>query len=224
MPCGQSVMFDESPPRPPKLYLTDPYTTSYHATMGRPRLFSDDEVVTAAMEVFWRKGYEAATTEDLCAATGLGRGSLYNAYGGKHQLYQRALDRYGATAAVHQLALLDEPGTATDRLRGFLLSVVDIDMADPDRRGCLALNAAIEPAGRDATVSEQVRRQFVRVEQALCHLIAVGQSTGEFRADQPPLRVARTMQSTYYGLRALARVTDDRDALVDVVEGAIAAL
>ncbi|MQA09368.1 MAG: TetR family transcriptional regulator [Pseudonocardiaceae bacterium] len=192
--------------------------------MGRPREFSDPAVVDAAMEAFWEKGYEATTTQDLCTRTGLGRGSLYNAFGSKHRLYEEAVRRYAETWAETQLAVLAEPGSVRERLRDLMLGVIDADLADPGRRGCLALNAATESSGRDGDVPALVRRQFADLEQALCRLVEVGQRTGELSADRPPLQVARTFQSTYYGLRVLAKVTDDRGALRDVVEGALAAL
>ncbi|WP_232664259.1 TetR/AcrR family transcriptional regulator [Pseudonocardia sp. TRM90224] len=193
--------------------------------MGRPRQFSDTAVLDAAMTVFWERGYEGASTQELCERTGLGRGSLYNAYGSKHRLYEQAIQRYAATAGARQLQMLAEPAaTVKGALRELMIGVIDADLADPGRRGCLALNAATEACGRTATVAALVRRQFDDLEQAICHLVTVGQRTGELRTDRPPMQVARTFQSAYYGLRALAKVTADRQALLDVVEGAVAAL
>ncbi|MGW0203030.1 TetR/AcrR family transcriptional regulator [Nonomuraea sp. NPDC003201] len=192
--------------------------------MGRPREFSDRAVVDAAMEVFWEKGYEATSTQDLCERTGLGRGSLYNAFGSKHRLYEEAIRRYAETKAEAQLAMLAEPGSVRARLRDLMLGVIDADMADPGRRGCLALNAATEFSGRTEAVAGLVRRQFADLEQALQRLVELGQSTGELSSDRPPRQVARAFQSAYYGLRVLAKVTDDRAALLDVVDGAVAAL
>lgn len=176
------------------------------------------------MEVFWSKGYEATSTEDLCACTGLGRGSLYNAYGSKHGLYERALRRYAELGFGGQRTILEGPGTAKDRLRALMLAVIDTDLADPDRRGCLAINAAVDAGGTDDLVAQQVRRQFERLEGAVCHLIALGQHDGELRRDVDPLVCARFFLSTYYGLRVLGKVTHDRRALEDVVEGALARL
>lgn len=192
--------------------------------MGRPREFSDTAVVDAAMEVFWEKGYEATTTQDLCERTGLGRGSLYNAFGSKHRLYEESVRRYAETWAARQLAVLAEPGDARERLRRLMIGVIDADLDDPGRRGCLALNAAVEVSGRDGEVPALVRKQFDDLEQALTDLVTVGQRAGELRSDRPARQVARAFQSTYYGLRTLAKVTDDRAALLDVAEGALAAL
>jgi len=109
--------------------------------MARPREFSDDDVVNAAMELFWLKGYEATSTQDLCEHTGLGRGSLYNAFGSKHELYTQALRRYAEVGFQAQVEILGRPGTAKDRLRAFMNKVIDCDLADPDHRGCLSVNA-----------------------------------------------------------------------------------
>jgi TetR/AcrR family transcriptional repressor of nem operon len=193
--------------------------------MARPREFSDQAVLDAAMELFWEKGYEATTTQDLCARTGLGRGSLYNAFGSKHGLYREAIRRYAETLAERQLTMLAEPGLPVrERLRRLMLGVIDADLSDPGRRGCLALNAATEASGRSAEVAALVHRQFTDLEQVLCHLVTVGQSTGELSSDRPPRQVARAFQSAYYGLRVLAKVTDDRKALLDVVDGTLATL
>ncbi len=62
--------------------------------VGRPREFDEDSVLEAAMEVFWRKGYEATSLADLCDCTGLHKGSLYQTFGSKHDLFMKALKHY----------------------------------------------------------------------------------------------------------------------------------
>jgi TetR/AcrR family transcriptional regulator, transcriptional repressor for nem operon len=192
--------------------------------MGRPREFDDTEAVHAAMETFWTHGYEATSTADLCASTGLGRGSLYNAFGDKHRLYLAGLRHYTETAFAEQLATLRQPKPARERLRELMVWVVDTDLDDPGRRGCLAINAAVDAAGRDEAVAATTKRHFDRLEGALRETIEEGQRAGEFRTDRDALRLARTVQSAYYGLRVLTRVSTDRAALLDVVEGTLASL
>lgn len=192
--------------------------------MGRPREFDDTEAVHAAMETFWTRGYEATSTADLCTSTGLGRGSLYNAFGGKHQLYLTSLLRYSEIGFGQQLDTLRQPKPARRRLRELMLWVIDTDLDDPTRRGCMAINAAIDAAGRDDAVARAAKRQFDKLEGALREVIEEGQRDGEFRTDRDPLRLARTVQSAYYGLRVLTRVSTDRTALLDIVEGTLAGL
>ncbi|HEX4362165.1 MAG TPA: TetR/AcrR family transcriptional regulator [Pseudonocardia sp.] len=192
--------------------------------MPRPREFDDGAALDAAMETFWTKGYEATTTAELCENTGLGRGSLYNAFGSKHALYEAALSRYTEIGYTSTLDILRAPGRPVERLRALLLWVIDTDLGDPHRRGCLAINASLDTAGRSDPVVELTRRHFERLEQALREVIEEGQRAGEFAPDRDSGQLARTLQSTYYGLRVIGSVTQDRAALLDVAEGALAAL
>lgn len=192
--------------------------------MARPREFDEDRVVTAAMETFWRHGYEGTSTRALCDSTGLGPSSLYNTFGGKRQLYLRALRRYYETSTAEQIEILRGDGPAKERLRDMMIHAVDADLDEADGRGCFAINTAVEIGGLDPEVKDAVRRTFDRVEEELCGVVAAGVRTGELGSTGDPRTVARRVQSTYYGLRVLARVQDDRRVLLDIVENTLADL
>ncbi|MGH4030115.1 TetR/AcrR family transcriptional regulator [Actinomycetota bacterium Odt1-20B] len=193
--------------------------------MARPRKFDETRVLDAAMDVFWRHGYEGTSTRDLTERTGVGPSSLYGAFGDKRALYLRALRTYYESATREQVALLERPGPARDRVRELMTHAIDMDLAgEGGRTGCFAINAAVEMAGSAPEVRAEVDRQFSTVEAALRETIARGQRAGEFTADGDPATLARQILSTYYGLRVLARVRSDRQALLDVVESALAAL
>jgi TetR/AcrR family transcriptional repressor of nem operon len=192
--------------------------------MARPRKFDETQALTAAMETFWRRGYEATSTRDLSDSTGLGQSSLYNVFGDKRALYLRALRRYYETYTAEQTALLDRPGPVKDRLRDLMVRAVDTDLSDPDASGCFSINASVEKADGDDDVREEVRRHFTTVEQALAGTIARGQRAGEISSERSAGTLARQVLSTYYGLRVLARIQKDRDALLSVVESTLDAL
>ncbi|WP_248925119.1 TetR/AcrR family transcriptional regulator [Paenibacillus hamazuiensis] len=191
---------------------------------GRPREFKDTAVVDAAMEVFWERGFEASSTEELCERTGLGRGSLYNAFGSKHALFQKALGRYQEIGIQAQVEILQHPGPVKDRLRALMEFAIEQDFNGTQRRGCMAVNAAIERGSKDAAVARLVGGHVARLEQALCHVIALGQRSGEIVSARPALELARFFLSSYYGLRVLGKVVEDQNVLLDIVEGTLAAL
>ncbi len=110
--------------------------------MGRPRTFDEDIAVDRVMDVFWRKGYRGTTPQDLADAIGVGKGSLYNAFGSKRELFTRALDRYRDQQAVLVDQALGAPGPIKERIATALELMIDMNFADPDRRGCLAVNTA----------------------------------------------------------------------------------
>lgn len=104
---------------------------------GRPRSFDEAEALDAAVELFWTKGYEATSLDDLGSAMGLARPSIYRAFGAKDQLFLKAMERYRETTASTPLsALLPAPDVPTG-LRAFLDAVIDYTNADPSHPGCL---------------------------------------------------------------------------------------
>ncbi|MFC9996573.1 TetR/AcrR family transcriptional regulator [Nocardia sp. NPDC127526] len=194
--------------------------------MARPRKFDETRAVNAAMDAFWRRGYEAISTRDLAECTGLGTSSLYNTFGDKRQLYLRALRRYYETSTAAQIDLLSRPGPVRDRFRELMVRAIDMDLAEAgaDGSGCFAINASIERASTDPEVAREVRRHFDAVEEALREAVSRGQRSGEIGAGRDAATLARQLQSTYYGLRVLAPIQRDRQSLLGVVEAALAAL
>ncbi|WP_397458679.1 TetR/AcrR family transcriptional regulator [Pseudomonas asplenii] len=191
---------------------------------GRPREFDDEAVIEAAMDVFWSNGYEATSAQELVERTGLGRGSLYNAFGNKQGLYHEALKRYQEQGILAQSQILNGPGTVKERLRNLMLWGIEGDLDPVKRRGCMALFAALERSSKDPVVVQISRVYVNRLEQVLCHLFAVGQRNGELPSERSPLSLARAFLSSYYGLRVLGRLMQERAFLEDVMEGTLALL
>src|SRR3954467_11669196 len=106
--------------------------------MPRPRMFDEGDVVAAARDEFWSRGYAATSVEDLTSATGLGKGSLYGAFGDKHGLFVRALDDYIGGALDDVPPQLPDPRySAYDRLLRHIRGQVKAIAADKSRRGCM---------------------------------------------------------------------------------------
>ncbi|MGV9380688.1 TetR/AcrR family transcriptional regulator [Nonomuraea sp. NPDC003707] len=192
--------------------------------MGRPKQFDPDVAVGHAMDVFWRKGYAATTPQDLVDALGIGKGSLYNAFGSKHALFEAALSRYRDSQAAALIEMLEEPGPVKDRLRRALRLLSEMDLADPDRRGCMAVNAAAELGQADESAAQLVRRMFDRTEDAFRALVEEGRRTGEIAADRDARAVGSLLLNTVVGMRLLARVADGPDRLTRVVDAVVDSL
>ncbi|MCX5192560.1 TetR/AcrR family transcriptional regulator [Streptomyces sp. NBC_00249] len=192
--------------------------------MGRPKQFDPDVAVEQAMQVFWRQGYAATTPQDLVDALGIGKGSLYNTFGSKHALFERALCRYRDTQALALVELIDAGGPVKERVRGMLLMLAEMDLADPDRRGCLAINTAAELAGTDAVAADLVRRMLDRTEEAFRALIEEGQRAGEIAPGRDAAALASMLLGTLVGLRLLARVAEGPERLSRVIDATVDSL
>lgn len=192
--------------------------------MGRPKQFDPDAAIDAAMDVFWRKGYAGTTPADLTEALGIGKGSLYNAFGSKHALFEQALRRYRDGQAAAMVEFLGGTGPVKDRLRNALRTLAEMDLADPDRRGCLAVNTAAELGDTDEVAADLVRRMLDRTEQAFRELIDEGQRNGEIEPGRDPAALASLLLNTVVGMRLLVRVSTGPERLDRVIDAAVDAL
>jgi TetR/AcrR family transcriptional regulator, transcriptional repressor for nem operon len=186
--------------------------------VGRPKQFDPDVAVEQAMQVFWRNGYAATTPQDLVDALGIGKGSLYNAFGSKHDLFERALQRYREDQADALARVLDQPGPVKPRLRAALQFIVDSNFAGRHRRGCLAVNTAAELAGSDQQAAGQVRRMFDRTEAAFRAAIEEGQRSGEISADLDARAAGSLLLNTVVGMQLLAKAAAAPDRLTRVAD------
>ncbi len=195
------------------------------ARTGRPRGFDQDTALQGAMELFWRCGYEPTSLQDLVDELGLNRSSLYAAFGDKHELYLRALDRYVDTTVRttdERLGGTDAPVRAT--LRAWLHDTARALCAFPDRRGCLVVNTATELGTRDPAAAERVDRALGGLHDTFAAALRRGQATGELPAALDPEAAAGFLVTTVVGLRARARTAVAEDELHASVEMALRVL
>lgn len=191
--------------------------------MGRPKQFDPDVAVGQAMDVFWSKGYGATTPHDLVIALGIGKGSLYHAFGSKHALFEKALERYRDDQAAGLIALLERPVPVKERIRTALEFLVEANVRDP--RGCMVVNTAAElGGGGDPGVSATVRDQFARTESAFRGAVEEAQRSGEIDPGRDPGALAGMILGTVLGLQILARAGEGRERLARVVDGLLDSL
>jgi TetR/AcrR family transcriptional repressor of nem operon len=184
--------------------------------MARPRAFDEEAALERALRVFWAKGYGAASLDDLCAATGLGRSSLYAAFRDKRSLYLRALDRYEEGSARRLNEILTRPVPAREAIAAFVAAIVDDIVAGPGRRGCFIGNCAAELAPGDRETAASVRRSLTRIESAFRDALARARARGELSDRVDPAAAARFLTAGIQGLRLVGKANPDRGALQDI--------
>ncbi|GAA0393954.1 TetR/AcrR family transcriptional regulator [Paenibacillus motobuensis] len=187
---------------------------------GRPREFKDTAVIDAAVEVFRTNGYETCSTDDLCKQTGLGRGSLYNAFGSKHELYEHALRRYHEVGIQAQIEILEQEGPVKDCLRSLLEWEIPKG-EEADSRGCLLINAAGERAKNDPVVEKIFKQHVDLLEQAIWKAIRRGQETGEISNVKSTDELAGMFLSSYYGLRVIFPATMNYALAERIIDGTL---
>lgn len=191
--------------------------------MARPRDFDEGDVVDRAMDAFWTNGYANTSPAQLAAATGIGKGSLYNAFNSKRELFDRALDRYDVLGSELAEEFLSRPGSTRECIRSSLLFLVDSDVAQPQRRGCLAVNTAVELAGHDPEITRAIRTMQGHTIAALAARIDQGRRDGDVSPDLHVQAFAEFLMNTIVGLRVMAK-TCDAPMLHRIIDSALATL
>jgi TetR/AcrR family transcriptional regulator, transcriptional repressor for nem operon len=190
----------------------------------RPKKFDPDVAVGQAMNHFWSNGYAKSTPQSLGECMGLGRGSLYNAFSSKRELFELALRRYYEEESRELLAILRKPGPVKERIRELLLRIVELDMADPARRGCLAVNVAVELAPHDEAAKAIVDKLFRQTERHLQSAIERGQSTGEISSETSAEALASFLLNATIGMRVLCKTQKTAARLRRVIDVAMKTL
>jgi TetR/AcrR family transcriptional repressor of nem operon len=185
--------------------------------MGRPKEFDRDQVVERALDVFWSRGYEGTSLDDLTGAMGLGRGSLYNEFHDKHALFLAALDRYRADRLAGLTEILETAATARAGIEAALRATVKLMFADETRRGCLMVNSIAELASSDPAVAARARESFELTAGAFRAALERGQRSGEVNPSLDVRETSRYLASAVYSIRLLAKL-GDRAIVDDVVE------
>jgi TetR/AcrR family transcriptional repressor of nem operon len=202
--------------------------------MARTKAFAPEVAVDRALDLFWRQGYEATSTQALVEELRLNRSSLYGTFHSKAALYERALERYAERSEAGMREALAGPGPLKPKLRALMLAMVEEDLGPGGPRGCFAGNSAVELARADEAILALTRRTFARIRAVLAEALAAAAERGELRPaaaerGEPgpaadPQALAGFLLTTLQGLRVVAKGTRDRRLLEQSVEHALAAL
>ena len=184
--------------------------------MARTREFDVDTALAGAMNVFWSKGYEATSLDDLCEVTGLSRSSLYATFGSKRDLLLRSVDRYVEERNPRLAAVLAQPIPVRDAFGELTRQFIDQIVSGPGRRGCFLGNCAAELPRGDRAALARVRRGLEATEATFREALVRARARGELTDDADVDAIARFLTAGFQGLRLVGKVNPDRTMLEDI--------
>jgi AcrR family transcriptional regulator len=188
---------------------------------GRPRAFEPEAVLGHAMDVFWKDGFAATSLDDLTAATGLNRPSLYGAFGDKRALYIQAYRRYREHVRDSFTPLFAEGAPLRDKLKRILMAALDLYLSgEAGPRGCFTVLTASSDAIADEEIRALVGKAIDNSDGAFERLFADARAAGELPPDADALRLARMASATTHTLSIRARARCPRAELIPIVEDA----
>ncbi|MBL1112984.1 TetR/AcrR family transcriptional regulator [Streptomyces sp. 110] len=192
--------------------------------MPRPREFDENRVLLAIRDEFWDKGYAATSMDDLLRVSGLGKGSLYGAFGDKRSLFLRVLRDYDDANLRVLRERLVSAARGIDVVREFVLGVTGDPTGAVARRGCLLANSNAELATGTPDVAAEARRSYDAIATVLTAALERAQGEGDLDPDIDPSETARAALVAQLGLIALGRTGMDIGALTVIAQSALARL
>ena len=187
--------------------------------MAGVRQFDEGEMLAGALEVFWRKGMRATTMADLAEATGVQRGSLYNAYGGKEDIFLLAFDGYVARFLASAAEALAAPDPRDGLKALFAFTIASMTNGTP-ARGCLSTRTATEAALDDPRVQGRLRGML----DELHRIVAAALSAAPDRLAVAPEQAADLIVTFTRGLAVMERVYQDAAHLQRIADALVATL
>jgi AcrR family transcriptional regulator len=189
---------------------------------GRPRAYQPEVALGKALDLFRKGGFAATSLDDLSAATGMNRPSLYGAFGDKRELYIKAYQRYRADAAAAMIDIFRDQQPIRQRLQRIFAVALDIYLSgDAGPRGCFTVMTAASEAISDPDIRAMVLEGLTELDKAFAACFRLAREKGELSASADPQVLAQLASATIHTIAIRARARVPRKELEAIVNGAI---
>jgi TetR/AcrR family transcriptional repressor of nem operon len=192
--------------------------------MARTKDFNEEEVLEKALAIFWQKGYNGTSMQDLVDGLGISRSSMYDTYTDKYSLFVKSLEKYREKTAGAMLRTVSESPSAKAGIKKLLQSVVNESICDKSPRGCFIVNTCVESAPQDKEIAKIIQENMQDAEEVFYLAIKKGQESGEISGRNDARALARFIINTINGIRVTAKAAADKKVYDDVLKVALDAL
>lgn len=186
--------------------------------MPRVKLFNEEEVLTKAMELFWKKGYHATSMQDLVDNLGINRASLYDTYGGKKSLYDQALQQYRNGGITWATQFFQNQPSVKTGIRVLLEKAVNDAVCDPDNKGCFMVNSVTELISDDKELKAIMENEQAAYENLFYNFLLSGEEKGEFAKGKDLKAIAGLIFILYNGIKVVTKIKSDEKSLLASVD------
>ena len=192
--------------------------------MARTRQFDERQALQAAMLVFWEKGYDGTSINDLEQAMGLNRTSIYNAFGNKGALFERVMTCYKESVMADLFARLDSAPNIREGIRRMLNGALDIHFDEDNPGGCLVVLSVMESGQHDAQSIAGMQQTMQELKSALQSRISKAKKSGELSGDLDAGATATTIATTMAGMMVMGKANMSKAALKKTVSQVVGLL
>lgn len=188
---------------------------------GRPRSYEPEVALGKALDLFRKEGFAATSLDDLSAATGMNRPSLYGAFGDKRELFIKSYQRYREDARTAMAGIFRDELPIRQRLARIYAVALDIYLSGDSPRGCFTVMTAASEAVSDPAIRAMVLEGFAELDKAFAACFRRAKEKGELPASADPAVLAQIASATIHTIAIRARARTPRKELEAIVNGAI---
>lgn len=192
--------------------------------MARTKDFDENEVLTKAIQLFWHKGYNATSMQDLVDGLGISRSSLYDTYSDKHTLFLKALESYQLAGNAKIKEIVAQSVSSKETVIKLMELATNDLVGDKQQKGCFMVNAEVEVAPHDQEVSKLVCQNEQQMETAFFQVIKKGQESGEITNTQDALVLAKFIFNAVKGMQVTAKSSPDAISFGNIIRLTVAVL
>jgi TetR/AcrR family transcriptional repressor of nem operon len=186
--------------------------------MPRVKLFDEEEVLNKATELFWKKGYHATSIQDLVSFLGINRGSLYDTFGGKKELFEKAFQLYRINNINGITQFFKNQSNVKKGFQALFEMGINESINDKDRKGCFVVNTTTELIPGEEEMLKILQENKVVFEGIFYQFLLEGQKSGEISKNKNLKNISRLFYTFYSGLKVVAKVQTTPTELMSSVD------
>lgn len=185
--------------------------------MPRVKLFDENEVLTKAMNLFWKQGYSATSVQDLVNFLGINRASIYDTFGDKEGLFLKAFDQYKATNTAGVIQFFEsQPNVKLGFQRLFEMSI-EASVQDKERKGCFVVNTTTELIPGDEKILRILEENRITFEGIFFEYLQKGEKEGQFPMGKDLKAITSLLFTLYNGLKVVSKVNPNKKELINSI-------
>lgn len=186
-------------------------------TAGRPRDFDEEDVLDKALDIFWKQGYEATSLEELLAAMGMGKGSMYHNFGNKREVFKLALNKFIENFSSWFESEISKAKDPIVFIKEFFRNIPKQGV-DAHKKGCFLGNTVAELACIDSGLEKNASEYLERIEQIFHKYIKEAQHAGKIKSKVDARLLARHLINLWNGINITRRMYPQAKDLMPLVE------
>ncbi len=192
--------------------------------MPRTKQFDEEEVLNKAMELFWEKGFHATSMQDLVSNLGINRASMYDTYGGKEELFEKAFAHYRKSAIDSLQQLFNAASSVRLSFKKLFDLAIKETVSDVSCKGCFVVNTMTELVPGNDKLRITLENHKKKIESLFVSFVQKGIDNGEISNSKNANEIGLMLFALYNGIQVISKVDPNREKLQKVVNAGLSVL